>query len=361
MNFSLQKLFTSLKSDKGADVNKTVGIDVGSSSVKVVEIEETDRALVLKTYGEMQLGPYDGASLGDLATLKQKQRIEAIVDVVREAGVSASAGVLTIPMSVSFVTVIPVTVRENDDLASRITVEARKYIPLPLPDVALDWTELAPSGQSDPATKEVLVAAIERKTVSDYKQTLDAIGMSSQPSEIEAFSLVRGLSRADDTTIAVLDLGARTSKLYIARDGMIERIHRVSAGGAMITRRISEMQDISFEDAENRKRALQHGAPEERDIQKATTSVLDGVLQEFKRIIDQYEAREGAPIGRIVIAGGVAASPVTLPYVQDVLAHQTEVGNAFDKLAYPAFMEDALQDIAPSFAVSIGAALRYFG
>jgi type IV pilus assembly protein PilM len=360
MALSLRNIFSTIKSSAGSSVPKTVGIDVGGSSVKVVEVEETERALTLRTYGELQLGPYANAPLGDLVKLEQKKRVEAIVDVIRESGVTASKGTLVIPLSVSFMTVIPFTAGEKEDLASRVAVEARKYIPLPLTDVALDWSELKPAHGAAANMKEVLLAAIEHTTVTDYKETLDAIGMASQPSEIEAFSLVRALGRTDDTTLAVLDLGARTAKLYIARNGVIERVHRVPWGGAAITKRLAELRNIPFEEAENVKRSYVEGGEAASDILKATQSVMDGVFQEFKRLLDQYEARDGAPIARLALAGGVAAFPPVLPYARDALSRDLVIGNPFDKLAYPAFMEDTLASIAPSFGVAVGAALRYF-
>jgi type IV pilus assembly protein PilM len=359
MAFSLSTLFASVQKTANAGVTKTVGIDLGSSSVKVVEIEETERALTLRTYGELQLGPYDAAPLGDMVQLSQKKRIESIVDVMRESGASAPKGVLVIPLAVSFMTVIPVAAKADEDITSKVAVEARKYIPIPLSDVALDWVEIG-GADAKSSVREVLIAAVEHATVRDYKDTLQAIGLASQPSEIEAFSLVRALNRTDDTTLAVLDIGARTTKLYIARNGSIERIHRVAAGGVAITKRLAEMRSLSFEDAENLKRSYSDDREAARDIQKATTSVLDAVFLECKRIMDQYEARIGEPIGRTVLAGGVASFVGTPAYARDALGREVEVGNVFDKLAYPAFMEDTLAEIAPSFGVAIGAALRHF-
>lgn len=359
MAFSLNKLFSSVQ-DKASGTTKTVGVDFGSSSVKVVEIEETERALTLRTYGELQLGPYNAAALGDMVQLPQKKRIEAIVDVMRESGANASKGVLVIPLSVSFMTVIPITAKEDEDISTKIGVEARKYIPIPLSDVALDWVEIESGDKKSDTMREVMVAAIEHSTVKEYKDTLQAIGLASQPSEIEPFSLVRALGRADDSTLAVFDLGARTSKLYIARGGVIERIHRVAAGGVAITKRLAELRNIPFEEAENLKRSYSDDAEFARDVQKATTSVLDGVFLECKRIIDQYEARMGEPIARTVLSGGVSAFVGTSAYARDALSREVEIGNPFDKLAYPAFMEDTLFEIAPSFGVAIGAALRHF-
>lgn len=359
MAFSLRTLFSSVQDKASSGAQVTVGIDLGSSSVKVVEIEETERALTLRTYGELQLGPYEGAPLGDMVQLSQKKRIESIVDVMRESGANARKGVLVIPLAVSFMTVIPISAKADEDITSKIGVEARKYIPIPLSDVALDWVEIG-SGDSKSTMREVMIAAIEHSTVRNYKEALEAIGLASQPSEIEAFSLVRALNRSTDTTLAVLDIGAHTSKLYIVQGGTIERIHRVAAGGVAITKRLAEMRGLSFEDAENLKRSYSDDHEAARDIQKATTSILDSVFLECKRIIEQYEARIGQPIGRTVLAGGVSSFVGTPTYARDALGREVEVGNAFDKLAYPAFMEDTLTEIAPSFGVAIGAALRHF-
>ena len=141
MAFSFAKIFSGVKGSTAAPT-ATVGIDIGSSSVKVVEIEQTDRALMLRTYGELQLGPYGGSPLGETVQLDATKQTEAIVDVLRESQVTTKHGALAMPLSSSFVTVVPVTLGPEEDMGSRVPVEAKKYIPLPLNDVTLNWNEL---------------------------------------------------------------------------------------------------------------------------------------------------------------------------------------------------------------------------
>ena len=360
MAFSLSKVFGILGAGGNRRPTSTVGIDIGSASVKVVELEMTDKALQLRTYGELQLGPYDGKSLGETVSLENKKRIEAVVDVMREAEVQTSHGALAMPLSSSFMTVIPIVLGADEDIGNRIPVEARKYVPLPLTDVTLDWTELPPTGKENERIKEVMLAAIENKALAEYQQLLSGVRMTGEPAEIEAFSLVRALWKRSDTTLAIIDIGARTSKLYIVRGGQLERLHRVASGGALITRRLAELMQISFEDAENLKRASQKDSEHQREVYQAMVSAVEGPLLEFKRIINQYEARIGSPMGRVAFSGGVAASAQFLSYGRDVIGLPAEIGNPFDKVAYPAFMEDTLSSIAPTFAVSFGAALRLF-
>ncbi|MEZ4200285.1 MAG: pilus assembly protein PilM [Candidatus Paceibacterota bacterium] len=264
------------------------------------------------------------------------------------------------PLSSSFLTVVPVTVADGQDISTRIPIEAKKYVPLPLSDVTLDWTELEPMQDDATQVREVLLAAIENRALSEYRGLLDQIGMTGEPAEIEAFSLVRALWKQSDSTLAIIDIGAKTAKLYIVRNGTLERIHRVAAGGERIAR-VAELLGVNFGDAEELKRNYQKDSPHAKDIYKAMSSVIAGPLQEFARLMSRYEARLGSPIGRVVCTGGVTHSPYFVPYTKDLLAREIiDVANPFSRVAYPAFMEDTLSGLGPTFAVALGAALQQF-
>lgn len=360
MAFSFKSILGGVAASKENPSTTTVGIDIGSASVKVVEIEETPETVMLRTYGELQLGPYDTKSLGETVMLGEQKTVEAVTDVLRESGVKGKHGALSMSLASSFLTVIPVMAGPNEDMATRIPVEARKYVPLPLNDVTLDWSELPPVGKNQTNMKEVLIAAIENKALASHRQLFSTIGMAGEPAEIEVFSLIRSLWRAKDTTLAILDLGAKNSKLYIVRAGMLERLHRVGQGGKEITRLTAEKLSIEFEDAENRKRNYDRNTPEGQTMYQVMTGVIESPLIEFGRLIGQYESRLGSQIGRIVVTGGVASSPHALAYIKDRFGRPVELAHPFSKVAYPAFMEDTLKSIGPSFGVALGAALKNF-
>lgn len=360
MVFSFKKIFGGVKEVATDTASTTVGIDIGSASVKVVEIEETPRTVMLRTYGELQLGPYDSKSLGETVTLSKEKKVEAVSDVIRESGVKGHSGALAMSLYASFLTVIPVTINPQEDMANRIPVEARKYVPLPLTDVTLDWSELPPVGDNKINFKEVLIAAIENKALAEHRELFSAIGMTGEAAEIEAFSLIRSLWRQKDTTLVIIDLGAKSSKLYIVRNGILERLHRVGQGGREITRLTSERLKIGFEEAENVKRSFDRTIEQGPVIYQCMTTVLESALSEFGRLIGQYEGRLNEQVGRIVITGGVAASPYALEYIKDRFARPVEMAHPFAKVAYPAFMEDTLKEIGPSFGVALGATLKKF-
>lgn len=360
MIFNLQNIFSSVKQQTKGAPQKVVGVDVGSSSIKVVELEQTEKAVMLRTYGELQLGPYAGKDLGESVTLEQEKLTEALVDVMRESSVTATNSVLTIPLSASFVTVIPIQTKGKETVESKLHVESRKYIPVPLSDVMLDWSELHEYGDTQERVHEVLLAAIQNDAYKRYQKLMTSMKMVSQPTEIEVFSTIRSLYRPEDTLVAMIDLGAETGKLYVANEGMLERIHRVYEGGATCTRRIADLLNVSFEDAENLKRQYTKDGEHARDIYRAYTSSVERSIQEFKRVIEQYEARQGEQVSRVVLTGGGAAFPGIEKYVSDLLSREVVYARPFSRVAYPAFMEDVLEEIGVSFTTALGAALRPF-
>ncbi len=360
MAFSFKNIFSTIKETPTAN-KSVVGFDFGSTSVKVVEIEQRDDVLALSTYGELQLGPYSGLQLGMPASqLDERKKTEILVDVIRESGVTAPLGVLALPLTSSFVTLISINAKKDEDISSRIRVEARKYIPVPITDVILDWTELAPLPGTPASVREVLVAAIQNDIFSQMNRVIEAVQSKAQPAEIELFSALRSVSKSSDTSVGVIDFGAQSSKLYIAQDGMLRKIHRVRAGGVHATERIAELLSIPFEEAENLKRNYTTDGPHAEEIKKVIIATFERPLQEFKRVIQQYQMRTNKPISRLVIIGGSAAFHEMQEYVSYMLDASVERANPFTKVAYPAFMEDVLIDIAPTFSVALGAALRPF-
>lgn len=358
MALSFKKLFGN--TNKVLTPERVVGIDLGASSVKVVEIQKQDDVLTLATYGELQLGPYGEQALGSAVQLSLKQKTEAVVDVLRESKVQAKSAIFTMPLPSSFITTFSITANGDEDIDPRVRVEARKYIPVPISDVILEWTELPPLGQVPKTVHDIFLVAVQNEAQQEQLQLKQSVGMTADPSEIEIFSTLRALSKSADGSLAIIDLGAQTSKLYIANKGLIRKTHRVFAGGAQVTAALANSLSIPYEQAENIKRGYQEGLEHAAEVKKIFTNSFDRPLQEFKRVMQQYEVRAGAPIDRVVVTGGSAAFADIEAYASYLLDRTIERANAFNKIAYPAFMEDMLTEIAPSFSVALGAALRTY-
>jgi len=355
----LSSIFSDITS-RGADSDRVIGIDIGSSSMKVVEMQERKGVLTLTTYGELQLGPYVDQEVGQSVILDSKKEQQALVDVIRESAIKSNRAVFAMPLASSFVTMINFRSEPNEDLASRVRVESRKYIPVPIGEVTLDWAEVESAKNMTEDDKSVLVAAIQNQALNRFKILMQFASLKEPPTEIECFSTVRGVYDENETDVAVIDIGAVSTKLYIANKGLLMRMHRVRSGGALATKQIAKEFNLSFEEAEIKKRTTRKDDKDFRELEKAHHHSYDRTWHEFRQVIKEYENDMDTKIEKIYLTGGGSIFPTTKNLIQEVLRKDITTVNTFSKLAYPAFMEDILAELNPTFHVAIGAALRMF-
>lgn len=354
----LGNLFSEIS--KGNNSNRVLGIDIGSSSIKVVEVQERDDVLSLTTYGEIQLGPYASKEVGQSVVLDPKQEQQALVDVMRESAIKANKAVFSMPLSSSFVTMINFNVGPEEDLSSRVRVEARKYIPVPISEVTLDWAEVESDSDKDKTHRNVLVAAIQNQALSRFKSLMQFVNLKEPPTEIECFSSIRGAFKEEEENIAIIDIGAVSTKLYIAHKGLLQRMHRVRAGGVVATSRIASTLELSFEEAEIKKRTITKDNKDFTEVTRIHDSSYERTWQEFRQVINEYETNLGVKLDMIYLTGGGSIFPTVKNLTKDVLRQDVQFVNTFSKFSYPAFMEDIVHELNPTFHVALGATLRVF-
>ncbi|MBP6881528.1 MAG: pilus assembly protein PilM [Candidatus Pacebacteria bacterium] len=359
----VSSIFSSLKSDSGVSEG-VLGIDIGSSSMKVVELQERKGVITLTTYGEVQLGPYAGKAIGESVTLEAKQEQEALVDVIRESAAKARSAVFAMPLSSSFVTNVSIDADADADLSALVRVEARKVIPASLSEVTLDWAEVELTKkevkENNNSRRNVLIAAIQNSALERFKVLMQFAGIKQPPTEIECFSTIRSLYNSEESDIAIIDIGAVSAKLYIVRKGLLMRMYRIRAGGTLATKRISEVLEIGFDKAEEMKYLADKQEAKFADVKRANNSSYDRAFREFNQVLREYEQRTGVKITTVYLAGGGALFPGTDAHLKESLDREVILANPFSKVAYPAFMEDTMHEIGPSFTVALGAALRAF-
>lgn len=356
----LDKVFSSLNSNKGPSSSPVVGIDIGSSSIKVVEVQERNSVLTLTTYGEIQLGPYSNLDVGEMAVLDAEKEQSALVDVLRESAVKAKMATFAMPLASSFVTTMTIKADEKEEISSRVRIEARKYIPVQLSEVTLDWAEIETQSEVSKTARDVLLAAIQNDSLKRFTNLMEFVHLKDTPTEIECFSSIRSVYGGDVKNVAVIDLGASYSRLYISNEGLLQRMHRVRAGGKQVTDIVAKEKGMSFADAEYMKRKIKTGDDGYDTVQKAYGSVYDRPLHEFRQVIEEYEARSGEEVKLAYVCGSSSLFPGSKKQIKEALGREVILATPFNKVAYPAFMEDAIRDLGPTFTTALGAALRQF-
>ncbi|MFA6459234.1 MAG: pilus assembly protein PilM [Candidatus Paceibacterota bacterium] len=364
--------------------HSVLGIDIGSSAIKVVQIKKKRGKAVLETYGELALGPYANIEVGRATALPPEKITEALRDILREAKTSSTICGVALPLSSSLISFLTVPNVSEKQLKEVINLEARKYIPVPLTEVVLDYsvipkeetytTDEAPtktdkSEKTDKSVKpavvvppqgmDVLVVAIHNEYINNYQSIMTGTGLQPSFYEIEIFSSIRSVMDQGIGTSMILDFGARITKLYIVERGVLRGSHIINKGSQDITLAMSKTLSISVVEAEHMKRLYGlKGGPEYKEMNELIVVNLDYIFYEANTTLLNYQKKYGKNINRVILTGGGAL----LKGFTDVakIGFQTEVlyANPFQKVETPAFLADELAKAGPEFAVAIGAALR---
>lgn len=369
----LKSVFSSVSTGKSASV---LGVDIGTSSLKIVQLRPARGTAILETYGEIALGPYASVEVGRATKLPVDRLAQAIIDLSKEANVTAKASGVSIPFSSSLVTVINMPEVDAESLKRMIPIEARKYIPVPVSEVLLDWFVIPKDQEADAFDKvtsdgsiqkpgqEVLLVAIHNETLRQYQTVLKESGVSTSFFEIEIFSTIRSSLGHGIAPVVVVDIGASTTKIYVVERGIVRTSHLVNAGGMHMTETLARSLNWPFEKAERVKRewgltASPTYTKEETDlIHQALLSTLTRLFSEVNRVLLSYGKRYNKNVSKIVLTGGGATLPGLSAAAQAQLSAEVEIANPFAKTEAPAFLGDVLKNIGPGFAVAVGAALR---
>lgn len=375
MAFSLGGLFKSLNpvSNEGS----VLGIDIGASSIKIVQLRISRGMAVLETYGEIALGPYAQQPIGKVVKLPPEKIAEALADLMREANVTAKTAGLSVPFSSSLVSVIDLPKVDQESLKRIIPIEARKYIPVPVSDVALDWFVLPEDPGQDSAFdqlaqksairkqgQEVLLVAIHNTVLNDSKVVMDTAGINAKFYEIEIFSSIRSTSGHGIAPFLVVDLGAATTKMYIVERGVVRMTHSLSLGGQHMTEQLARTLTWEFEKAERVKRerglidSSVYSMSENDKIKEALLSTLSRVFSEVNRVLLSYGQRYNKNVASVILTGGGASLPGISDIAKSSLNAQVSTADPFSRTEAPAFLAKVLRDIGPGFSVSVGLALR---
>ena len=347
----------------GNKSGSVIGVDVGSSSIKVVQIRHERGRAVLETYGAIALGPYAGTEIGRATQLPVEKISEALRDVIREANVTAQDAGVSIPYASSLVSVITLPLAAEGRLDTVVPLEARKYIPVPISEVKLDWSVVSGGAGHDAQKIEILFVAIHNETLDKFKRIIASAGISASFFEIEVFSSVRASLEHGIAPIAVVDMGAATTKLYVVERGIVRESHIINRGAQELTLSLARALNIPVAAAEDRKRKAgllppAPGDPLAAPAQRSFDLTLSPLLAEIAHTLASFEARINEPVSAVVFTGGGATLKGFRDFAGSKLAVETRIADPFGKTEAPAFLEGILKEIGPEFSVAIGLALR---
>lgn len=348
---------------------RVLGIDIGSSSIKVVQLKKQNGKAVLETYGEIALGPYAGTDLGRATVLGADKIAEAVKDLLRESNTTTSNSGLSISIGSSFIVFMKMPTSEERNFSEMVPIEARKYIPIPVSEVSLDWWAI-PKDEStvsefqngqrveDDKMTEILLVVINNDALNKNKDIQKAAELATTFSEVEIFSCMRAALEPSIAPQVIMDFGAGSTKIFVVEKGILKASHVINRGSQDITLAISKSMNIPFAEAEDIKIKQGIAGDVTNNISELSSITIDYIMSEAGRFIINYYKKSNRKISKVVLTGGGALLKGLKEKAQNSFETPVEVADSFSKVEYPAFLEEVLKTAGPEFTVAIGLAIR---
>jgi type IV pilus assembly protein PilM len=346
---------------KKEEVGQAIGLDIGTSSIKVVQLRREKDVIILDTYGEVPMGPYGGAFVGQAIHLGEEKLLEAVQDLFKEAKVTATNTVVAIDPSATYVSLIKVPKVDDDQLRTMIPIEARKYIPIPLTEVQMDWWHIPTTiniGDRDELINIVL-AAVNNEALATYDRLVKKMNLTNVEYEIHGYSLVRSSAPHTHKMILYLDIGAQITTISLVFQGIVLDMHVISHGSQEGTTQLSKALSVPIDTAEEAKRMFGYKGdfsnPYIKDIMQLSSYPLFG---EVARLSLMYERKYNQHIEGIILSGGGSRVMGVLDVYSQTVHIAGRIATPFERVRVPDFLSEMIERIGPSYAVALGCALK---
>jgi type IV pilus assembly protein PilM len=365
-----------------------IGIDIGTSAIKIVELAKKTGRFELVNYGLFELKSFNDAAgkqgLGhSILKFPDEEIVWGIKELMKKAGIGSKDVVASIPSFSTFSTVIEMPYLQEQDLAKAIPIEAKKYIPLPLSEVVIDWSIIgvktqagAPAVPAVPATSatpgaakvestaprttiEVFLAAVPKAETLRYQNIMRQAGLNLKALELENSSLIRALLGNDLSPTAIVNIGGRSTSILIVSKGYERISHNYEVGGFEITKTIARSLNVSLEKAEELKRQFGLKDVNENVVDEAMSSLVDMMAFETKKTITNFEdSAGGEKISKVVLTGGLTNMPNFAEYFKQKIGRDVFVGNVFSRVIYNQALGPIIPELGNVFATATGLAMR---
>src|SRR5215471_12923082 len=338
----------------------TFGLDIGSSSVKAVELTPHKGGSALRSYAMVPL-PRDVITDGTIR--KPAAVTDAIKECVRKAGITSKAAVISVSGRDSIVKRVPLPRVSQKELADAILLEAEHHIPFAIDEVFLDYQVVE---ETTNAMSVVLVATKKLK-VLEYVAAVEAAGFDAAVVDLDTFAVQNQyeLNDAGDgaEAAALIDIGAAVMKTNVVHGGVSVFARDVPFGGNNYTDAIAQRLGIPVDKAEAAKHGQDVGVSWD-DLVPALEAVSRDLSLEIQRTFDYFASTaESERIGRIVLSGGCARLSGIDEFLASSWGVPVEIARPLERVAYEAgqFSAEELEQTGPLLAVGVGLGLRRAG
>ncbi|MGE0084427.1 MAG: type IV pilus biogenesis protein PilM [Desulfococcaceae bacterium] len=338
---------------------QSVGLDIGSRTIKVAEAEEKKKKWVLKKFGMMDIGPglIEDGSIRNPEGVAEAIRQLFKANRIKESNTAISVGGYSV-----IVKNISIQTMEETQLRETIQFEAEQYIPFDINDVNLDFQILGENAEN-PNQMDVVLVAAKKEIVNDYVNLVQMAGLNPCIMDVDAFALQNIYTANYDTegeNVALIDIGANKTTLNILKGTFSVFMRDVSLGCHQISSKIVSLSGCSLEEAEELYNTEKSDKISSKELVDIVTSVVTDWCTEIRRALDFfYSTYPNDQIRKIVLSGGGANIKKFRQLLGVETSSEVEMINPFSKFSVDSSFDDSyLEKIAPQAAIAMGLAMR---
>ena len=347
----------------GRRAKSLVGLDLGSSAVKAIELKPVAKGYKVTAFGSEPIPPdsiVDGAIIDGAAVAAAVRRLFESRNIkTKEVAASLSGNAVIVKK-------ISLPVMTEAELAESIYWEAEQYIPFDIQDVNLDY-QILDGRDSGKGTMDVLLVAAKNEKISDYTGVIGQAGRSAVVIDVDAFALQNAYEAnygADANAVVVLlNAGASATNINILSGEQSVFTRDISIGGNAYTEALQRELSLPFEQADQLKRGQTVNGTTYEDARPVLRAVTENVMLEIQKTFDFFKATAASDrINRIVISGGASRAEAFGEMLADRFEAPVEPFDPFKKISFDAARFNAdVTEVAATAAVAVGLALRRAG
>ena len=342
-----------------------VGLDVGSSAVKLVELKEKKAGeYYLQRVGIEPLSP---EAIVDGSIMDSSLVVDAINKLADESGARGTNYATSLAGHSVIIKKIQVPAMPAEELAESIQWEAEQYIPFDINDVRLDYMVLSP-GDVHRDGMEVLLVAVKRDKVNDYVSVISQAGKQPVLVDVDAFAVQNCYEANYDVdpqrVVALINMGAGVTTINILARGATVFWRDISIGGNQFTEALQREYSLSFEQAEMLKRGEQVQGVSPAEAKSVLDTVSTEMAAEIQKTFDFFAATSADDrVSSLVLSGGCAMTPNLSEVLTERFGVDVELMDPLRRIHYREsdFDTEWLQAVGPMLAVGVGLAVRRVG
>ncbi len=343
-----------------------LGIDIGTVSMKLVELSRKADIITLENYGILETREYLNRGNASIQTsslkISQREAIPILKKLIDEVKPKTRQVIASIPSFSTFFVTIEMPAMAPAEVGKAIQFQARQYIPIPISEVSIEWTKMSEfQNERGQPTHRYFLTATPNALVKTYTEIFKGAGLRLISLEVETAALVRSLMGNNNPITMIMDIGGQSTEFIVVEQGTIKRVTQSDYAGSTLTQALSHTLDISSKRAEELKRRKGLlGSGGEYELSTSLLSFLDVIIQECERAKREYERVSGKTVEELMIVGGGSNLKGLEKYVKEQMQIRIHAPDALWRFKRPIGLEPILPELNRELATATGLALRKF-